>query len=134
MTDISSKYPDYLQAVIARMASNSFVAKGWSLTLASALLGIALKDGKPPIAIIAALPTCLFWAFDAYFLSLERKFRALFAVATKAILTDQSITFDMNPGRIGVKDLISAAIGPALLLSHASILATICACVVLLHR
>jgi hypothetical protein len=37
----STKHLEMLQAAIARMASHSFVAKGWSVTLATAMLGLA---------------------------------------------------------------------------------------------
>ena len=35
-----------LQAVITRMASNSFMVKGWCITLVSALLALSAKDAR----------------------------------------------------------------------------------------
>jgi hypothetical protein len=57
---------------------NSFLIKGWAITLASAFLGVALKDDAGPIAkvaFLAILPTLCFWLLDAYYLAAERVVR-----------------------------------------------------------
>ena|SRR3989338_2295679 len=64
------------QNVIQRMASNSASSKGWAIALVSALLVIVADKGKPNYFLIAIIPTVLFWALDAYYLGLERMFRA----------------------------------------------------------
>jgi hypothetical protein len=47
--------------------------KGWNVALASAVIGIAAsKDSHPSIAVLAVVPSCAFWALDAYYLALER--------------------------------------------------------------
>lgn len=76
-----SKHMEFLQAAITRMAQNSFLAKGWSITLTTALLGIAIKDGAYQFALLGLLPVLMFWILDAYYLALERSFRTLFDVA-----------------------------------------------------
>jgi len=79
-----SKHLELLQAVISRMASNSFALKGWSVTVTAALLGLAAKDANPGFAIIAFYPALAFWGLDAYYLRQERRFRALYdAVRSK---------------------------------------------------
>lgn len=65
-----------LQAVINRMATNSSSCKAWCITLVSAILVIVADKGKPNFAYIALLPTLLFLALDAYYLALEKSFRA----------------------------------------------------------
>jgi hypothetical protein len=45
-----------IQAVITRMGSNSFLLKGWSVTLVAALFALAAKDTKPALVLIAYLP------------------------------------------------------------------------------
>ncbi|HZP41321.1 MAG TPA: hypothetical protein VFD84_07400 [Candidatus Binatia bacterium] len=64
------------QAVIQRMASNSSSCKAWCITLVSAILVIVADKGKPSYALIAGVPTLLFLVLDAYYLALERCFRA----------------------------------------------------------
>ena len=65
-----------LQNVIQRMASNSSSCKARIVTLVSAVLVIIADKGKPQYAWIAILPTVLFTALDAYYLALEKGFRA----------------------------------------------------------
>ena len=40
------KHLEFIQSVIARMNSNSFLIKGWSITLVSALFALAAKDSN----------------------------------------------------------------------------------------
>jgi hypothetical protein len=66
------------QAVIQRMASNSASCKAWCITLVAAILVIVADKGKSSYALIAAIPTLLFLVLDAYYLALERCFRAAY--------------------------------------------------------
>ncbi len=50
------KHLEIVQQVITRMAGNSFFLKGWSVTLLSAILAIAVKDGLHRMIWIAFLP------------------------------------------------------------------------------
>lgn len=68
-----------LQSVIQRMASNSASCKAWSITVVSAVLVIVADKAKPNFALIAFLPTLLFFALDSYYLALEKAFRASYA-------------------------------------------------------
>ena len=65
-----------LQNVIQRMASNSSSSKAWCITLVSAILVIVADKGKPHYALIAIIPTLLFFVLDTYYLALEKGFRA----------------------------------------------------------
>lgn len=64
------------QSVIQRMASNSASCKAWCITLVAAILVIVADKGKPRYGLIALIPTVLFLVLDAYYLALERGFRA----------------------------------------------------------
>lgn len=64
-----------LQNVIQRMASNSASSKAWCITLVSAILVIVADKGKPQYALIAIIPTVLFFVLDTYYLALENGFR-----------------------------------------------------------
>ena len=89
-----TKHLELLQAVISRMASNSFALKGWSVTVTAALLGLATKDSNPRFAIIALYPALAFWGLDAYYLRQERRFRALY----DAVRSDSDVQpFAMDP-------------------------------------
>lgn len=65
-----------LQSVIQRMAINSASCKAWCITLVSAILVLIADKNKPELAWLAILPAILFLALDAYYLALEKAFRA----------------------------------------------------------
>jgi hypothetical protein len=77
------KHLDYLQAIITRHNTNSFMLKGWTITLLSALLALSGAIKEPYISMIALLPIIIFWCLDAFYLSNERCFIDLFNSATK---------------------------------------------------
>lgn len=87
------KHMDYVQAVIARLANNSFLMKGWALTLTSALLGFAAARSDALLAFLALVTSTAFWFLDAYFLRQERAFRILFDDVAAKKLTG----FSLNP-------------------------------------
>ena len=64
-----------VQGVIQRMGDNSRHCKVWCVTLVSAVLVLVARTGNPDHALIAVLPTILFWCLDAYYLLLEWRFR-----------------------------------------------------------
>lgn len=72
------KHLEMIQAIITRMASNSFLLKGWSVTLVSALFALAAKDSNSFFISVAYIPCICFWILDAYFLRQERLYRALY--------------------------------------------------------
>lgn len=69
------KQLDIIQMVINRMANNSFLLKGWTVTLVAATL---LLKGSDIHILIAIIPLITFWALDSYFLWQEKLFRKLF--------------------------------------------------------
>jgi hypothetical protein len=96
MDKISDKHKhlDFVQAAINRMASNLFLLKGWSITLIAALFALAAKDSNRFYVLIAYFPLFIFWSLDGYFLSQERKFRALYDHVRK--LDEKQIDFSMD--------------------------------------
>src|ERR1700679_3011523 len=72
------KHLEIVQTVISRMAQNSFQLKGWSVTVATVIVGFAAKDSSPGLATLALFPAASFWFLDAYYLRRERLYRKLF--------------------------------------------------------
>jgi hypothetical protein len=68
------KHLEFIQAAISRMATNSFLFKGWAITIAAALSAFATVETKTALLIIAVVSTIMFWALDGYYLWLERGF------------------------------------------------------------
>jgi len=88
------KHLEFIQAVINRMAFNSFLLKGWSVTLVAALFALAAKDANKNYVLVAYIPVVIFWVIDAYFLSQERLFRSLYDDVRKK--KEDEIDFSMN--------------------------------------
>lgn len=92
---------DTIQGVINRMASNSFLMKGWAVTLVSVAL---LLKGENYQVYIAFIPLITFWYLDAYFLRLERAYRKLYAWVINNRPKTNELLFDMNAsGRFGAE-------------------------------
>jgi hypothetical protein len=69
------KHLEFIQNTITRMANNSFLLKGWAITLVVAIFGLNKNEIDIKIVLIATFLTLMFWALDAYFLNQERIFR-----------------------------------------------------------
>ncbi len=72
--DAKLKHLDFIQAAIARMATNSFLFKGWAITIATGLSAFAAANSQSAILAIGLISTLLFWGLDGYYLWLERGF------------------------------------------------------------
>ena len=87
---------ELIQDIIKRMAFNSFLIKGWTITLVSVVL---LLKGPGYQILVAYIPLFLFWFLDAYFLWQERLYRRLYDwVVQHRLETDESL-FDLNAYR-----------------------------------
>lgn len=78
MDEPEIRYLEAIQQVVARMANNSFLIKGWTLTLVAAIFAVAAQSGFWGIVWVALLPTVAFWFLDTYYLRQERLFRHLY--------------------------------------------------------
>ncbi len=84
---------DVIQDIIRRMAFNSFMIKGWAITLV--VVALLLKGTEYQIWI-AFIPLLVFWFLDAYFLWQERMYRKLYEwVIDNRLKTDEYL-FHMN--------------------------------------
>lgn len=72
------KHLEFIQGVINRHNSNSFMLKGWTITITAAIFALAGTVKEPDIMLIALMPTFLFWGLDAFYLSNERCFVDLY--------------------------------------------------------
>ena len=88
------KHLDFLQLIITRMNVNSFLLKGWTVTLIAALFAFAAKDTNIKYVMITYISTIVFWFLDGYYLSLERQYRDLYNFVRKK--DEAEIDFDLN--------------------------------------
>src|SRR5260370_8986843 len=78
LSDSQIKHLEFIQGVIGRIASDSFLMKGWALTVTGAFFGFSAKDIDWRVALVGLMPLVVFWGLDGYFLSRERMFRGLY--------------------------------------------------------
>lgn len=88
------KHLEFIQQIITRMNVNSFLLRGWSVTLVSALFAFATKDTNVQYILITYISTPLFWILDGYYLSQERKFRDLYETVRNT--ENDSVNFSMK--------------------------------------
>ncbi|MDE0144704.1 MAG: hypothetical protein OXI53_06395 [Nitrospira sp.] len=74
------KHLEMTQAVINRLGNNSFLLKGWSMTIiVTAMVLMARYDLQHPCLILSLIiPILGFWILDGYFLWQERLFRKIY--------------------------------------------------------
>ena len=120
-----STHLQMLQAVITRMAGNSFLLKGWSVTLVSALFALSADRSNRVFAYVAVLPVLMFWGLDAYFLRQERLFRKLYD-RVRAI-PPENVDFSMNTAPLTqeVAGWLRVCFSRTLLPFHLALLATV---------
>lgn len=114
------------------MAGNSFLIRGWSITLVSALFALAAKDSNHSFVVISYFPCVIFWLLDAYYLSQERKFRSLY----NSVRLATSTTFDMDtePTATTQDSWAYSFFRPTLALFHGTIVAVISIVMFVLKR
>ena len=88
------KHLEFIQGVISRMASNSFLLKGWTILLVAALFAFFARFGDSLYIFAVFVPLAAFWILDGFFLSQERLFRALYDHVRT--LEEQAIDFSMD--------------------------------------
>ena len=84
-----------MQGVIQRMASNSTSCKAWCITIVSAILVLIADKDKPELAWLALVPSLMFLALDAYYLALEKSFRASYNAFIKKLHNNQLYLEDL---------------------------------------
>jgi hypothetical protein len=91
------KHLEFIQAVIARQAQNSFATKGWAVSLVAGILVLANKFAGWQYELVALLPAIVFWGLDAFYLRQERLFRKLYdSVRCSCLDETQKSDFNMD--------------------------------------
>ncbi len=117
-------YLQMVQAVITRMATNSFLIKGWSVTLVAALFALAASGTNPLFVYLAFFPAFMFWALDAYFLRQELLFRELWDCVREPN-AKVNFSMDTKPFTKEVDSIWGVAWSPTVRLFHGTITGTI---------
>lgn len=97
-----------IQQVINRLAGNSFLIKGWTITVVLAGFGFYFSKKENGILVVLLIAIFLFWFSDAYYLRQEKIFRNLYEKAVDGKVK----LFSMNPNnhKEGVEDILCVAL------------------------
>ena len=98
---------EMIQGVVNRLSHNSFLLKGWTVLLISALFTLGTKEQNPWLVCLAYFPAIAFWCLDAYFLWQERLFRALYDCVR--LLPDESIDYSMDVTQADIHNITLAS-------------------------
>lgn len=114
-----------IQGVVNRLAQDSFLLKGWSVVLVSALFALAANSSNQYFVYLAYFPAIAFWILDGYFLWQERLFRALYDKVR--VLNEDDIDFSMDTTELKAdnKSWSEAIFSNTLLIFHGTIIGSI---------
>lgn len=96
LDEVQFREINLIQDIIKRMANNSFLVKGWSVTLVVVTM---LLKGTSSHILIAFIPVIAFWILDAYYLRQERMYRELYKWVIANRLNSSEHIYDMNARR-----------------------------------
>ncbi|WP_019071144.1 hypothetical protein [Streptomyces hokutonensis] len=113
LDDNRIRHLELIQTIVARMGNNSFLIKGWSLTVTGALLAYAAGNGKSSVAVVSFVPVLAFWLLDAYFLYQERLFRRLYDRVRRPENPIEPFAMNLAPGQESA-GVLKAAVSPTL--------------------
>lgn len=88
------KHLEFIQLIITRMNVNSFLVKGWLVTLVAAIFVLSEKDANTKFLWFAPFAAILFWSLDGFFVSIERQYRGLYDHVRK--LNEEQIDYSMD--------------------------------------
>ena len=114
-----------IQAVINRMSVNSFLLKGWSVVLVSALFALAAGNTRVLFVYLAYFPAIAFWFLDGYFLHLERHFRSLYDHVRNLDETDIDFSMDVARFADGKNSWGACVFSMTLVIFHGAVIGSI---------
>lgn len=115
----------FIQAIITRMGANSFLLKGWSVTLVAALCALAVKDADKSFMLLAYFPVFVFWWLDGFFLHTEKLYRRLYEKVAAGEIPSDSFTLNAKGLEDEVTSFISVMFSKTLLPFHGVIVGVV---------
>ena len=96
MSEEKIKYLEFIQNIVTRMNQNSFMIKGWTVAIVSALLAVYAGKENKLFILISIFPVFVLMFLDSYYLWQERKFRHLYSKALDEDEFQKVKLFSMN--------------------------------------
>lgn len=109
------KHLEFIQNIITRMNSNSFILKGWTITLVSALFALAANDTNMNYVLVSYIAIPIFWILDGFYISQERQYRDLYADVAKKTQNEIDFSLDATEYNKGKNNWISGILSKTLI-------------------
>ena len=98
INEVLHKEIDLVQSCINRMAQNSFLIKGWLITLLTVVIALLPETIDLKILCIVGFITILcFWYLDGFFLKMEKLYRWKYEWIISSRQTSSENLYDLNP-------------------------------------
>ncbi len=88
------KHLEFIQEIVKRMGSNSFMLKGWAVTLIAGIFALSDTNTDKMYFLVTYVPIIVFWFLDSYYLQQERLYRSLYDLVS--VLDENSIDFSLK--------------------------------------
>jgi hypothetical protein len=105
----------FIQGIITRMGQNSFLLKGWSVTIIAALFALAAQGVNGKYILVAYFPAIMFWLLDAFFLYQEKLFRKLYEKVASNEVSSEHFTLNTVVVKSEVEHYANVAFSKTLL-------------------
>ncbi len=122
MTEQKIAHLTFIQNVINRMGQNSFMLKGWSITLISALFALSAQGANTKFILIAYFPAIIFWLLDSYFFHQEKLFRKLYEKVASSDIPSNTYTLNIFLVKQYVGGYCSTTLSKNLIIFHGCII------------
>jgi len=109
------KHLEFIQNIITRMNSNSFMLKAWTITLVSALFALAANDTNMNYVLVSYIAIPVFWILDGFYISQERQYRSLYTDVAKKSQNEIDFSLDATQYNKGKNTWISGIISKTLI-------------------
>ena len=119
------KHLEFIQGVINRLSTNSFLLKGWSVVLVSALFALSANNSNVRFIILAYIPAIIFWGLDGYFLLEERIYRKHYERVRMKNEEDIDFSMDTSDIQSGFNEWASATLSKTLIPFHGALIGAI---------
>jgi len=126
MNEKKLKHLEFIQNVITRMNTNSFLIKGWAVTLVTAIFALAAEKSNIKYAIIAYFPVIIFWVLDGFLLSQEKQYRELYKNVASKDETQIDFSMDAYRWNCGERTWPRGIVSKTLWPFHGALLLVVC--------
>lgn len=100
-TEELHKEIDLIQSCINRMANNSFLLKGWGVSIIAVIVALSPEEiNKLVVMLTLIMVTISFWYLDAFFIRIEKLYRKMYEwILDKRRHGQREYQYDLNPHR-----------------------------------